>query len=169
METVLQLTKRLASRPTIDASGGVIIRTFCDVGHDDVDRWIAIRSRAFARQRIGVREWDRADFDRELRQKWWWRPERTWMAQVQPDPHGESLTVGTITLAFRGSEADALPAIHWLTMLPEFRRGGIARRLVATLEAACWDQGWREVALETHVGWIEAAKFYAALGYQPTS
>jgi hypothetical protein len=36
---------------------------------------------------------------------------------------------------------------------------------MATLEAACWQAGYREIFVETHVGWTAAEAFYRAMEY----
>ena len=57
------------------------------------------------------------------------------------------------------------PVIHWLAVVPGFRRRGLGRLLVRTVESTMWKQGERQIWLETHSGWREAAQLYAALGY----
>lgn len=140
------------------------MRTFGAAG--DVQRWLELRHRAFARQRIGVRTWTAEDFAAEFLDKSWWRPERLWFAEATT-PAGAPLAVGTVALALRGDDATARPAVHWLSVLPEWRRRGVGRLLMAQLEAAAWDAGYRTVVLETHAGWTAAARFYAELGYRP--
>lgn len=75
--------------------------------------------------------------------------------------------MGAVTLARRGDAEQGRPVVHWLIVDPAFRRRGIGRLLVATLESACWQAGERQVWLETHTGWREATAFYSALGYVP--
>jgi ribosomal protein S18 acetylase RimI-like enzyme len=78
--------------------------------------------------------------------------------------------IGTATLGWRGSAGGGKPVIHWLGVLPEFRRRGVGRLLVAQLEEMVWQSGGREVGLETHTAWTDAVAFYRALGYcEPTS
>jgi GNAT superfamily N-acetyltransferase len=48
---------------------------------------------------------------------------------------------------------------------PEVRRRGVGRLLLATLEAAAWSQGERELTLETHADWSAALRLYEACGY----
>jgi GNAT superfamily N-acetyltransferase len=110
-----------------------------------------------------VGDWDEADFRREFLNKPWWSPKRMWFAEGQGS---ESPIVGTVTLAVRGEGPHAKPVVHWLAVLPGYRRRGIGRLLMATLEAAVWDAGGRQVWLETHSAWAEAARLYAALGYK---
>ena len=66
----------------------------------------------------------------------------------------------------RGKAPDDKPVVHWLGVLPSFRRTGIGRLLLAALEAAVWDAGGRQVWLETHGGWAEAARLYTRLRLQ---
>jgi len=73
--------------------------------------------------------------------------------------------VGAVALASRGDGPDATPAIHWLMVAPRWRRRGVARLLVAAAERRAWDDGHREIRLETHAAWTAAARLYAELGY----
>ncbi len=90
-----------------------------------------------------------------------------WFAELQRHPGGHYEPVGTVTLARRGTPPDDRPVIHWLAVAPGFRRRGLGRLLVATVESAVWEAGERQIWLETHSGWQEAARLYAALGYDP--
>ena len=71
-----------------------------------------------------------------------------------------------MTLALRGADEAARPVVHWLAVLPAWRRRGIGRLLMSVLEARAWELGYREVWLETHAAWEEAVRFYRALGYR---
>ncbi len=168
MAIVQQLTRVLVSRPAGVAVEGMRLRTF--VGEGDIEHWLAIRREAFARERVGVRDWDRDDFAREFLRKPWWRPEAMWFAEaVEARSAGErppSVPVGTVTLARRGDPPFDVPVVHWLAVRRSYRRRGIARWLVATLEAAVWDAGGRQVWLETHSAWREAGRLYESLGYR---
>jgi GNAT superfamily N-acetyltransferase len=55
--------------------------------------------------------------------------------------------------------------VHWLAVLPGWRRRGVGRYLMSVLEARAWELGYREVWLETHAAWAEAVRLYQALGY----
>jgi GNAT superfamily N-acetyltransferase len=162
--SVLQLTRPLPGRPADCAVADLVIRTY--QGPDDIARWLEVRHRAFAREKLGVREWVAADFEREFLSKPWWRPERMWFADEHATKSAEPPTIGTVTLAMRGDGATAKPVVHWLAVLPGRRRQGIGRLLMATLETAAWDAGYRQVWLETHSAWTDAASLYAALGYR---
>ena len=78
---------------------------------------------------------------------------------------GVSQVVGTVTWADRGRPPEVKAAVHWLAVLPGYRRRGIGRLLLETLHQACWDAGHREIFLETHVAWAGAARLYQSLGY----
>jgi GNAT superfamily N-acetyltransferase len=162
MATVLQMTHLMTARPEVPVAAGVRLRNYC--GPEDVALWLDLRRRAFARQRVGVGDWDEADFRREFLNKPWWNPQHMWFAEREATP--ASSIVGTITLAERGNGPSAKPVVHWLAVLPGYRRRGIGRLLMATLEAAVWDSGGRQVWLETHSAWTEAGRLYAALGYK---
>ena len=72
-----------------------------------------------------------------------------------------------MALAFRGEGTEAKPAVHWLAVLPPWRRRGVGRLLMAELHQRCWDLGYRQIWLETHVRWTGAARLYEELGYRP--
>lgn len=156
--TVLQLTKVLTARVEPQVTKEFAIRQYA--GPVDIERWLELRHRAFARLKIGVRRWDRDDFEREFLQKSWWAPERLWLAESTDQ---SNCLVGTVALAER---AGGQPAVHWLAVDPRFRRRGIGRLLMSHLEAFCWDQGQRQIWLETHSGWESAAALYQKLGYR---
>ena len=157
MLNVLQMTHVLTERPEATAVEGVRLRTFS--GPADIPAWLGLRERSFARQRLGVREWSSEDFQREFLAKPWWRPEAMWLAEV------EGGVAGSVSLARRETATSSKPVVHWLMVAPRFRRRGLGRLLMATLEAAVWDAGERQVWLETHAAWREAAELYRALGY----
>ncbi|REJ67080.1 MAG: GNAT family N-acetyltransferase [Planctomycetota bacterium] len=161
---VLQLTRVMTAPPEAIAVVGFRVRTFCD--ERDVDLWLDIRRRAFAKERVGVRGWTRDDFRQEFFDKPWWDPERLWF--VEPVvPEGEvASAVATVALAARGDSTEAQPVVHWLAVLPGYRRRGLGRLLMNTLERYCWEHGFPRVALETHRDWDRAVQFYQALGYR---
>lgn len=164
MLKVLQLTRKLIDRPAVPAIADVRLRHYA--GPEDIAIWLDLRRRAFARQKVGVRDWDASDFEREFLQKSWWRPGAMWFAETQPLLH-PATAVGTVTLARRGDPPEGKPVVHWLAVLPSFRRRRIGRLLMAALEAAAWDAGGRQIWLETHSQWDEATRLYEALGYEP--
>ena len=163
VETVLQMSHELFAEPEVRSPDGVQLRNY--QGPQDIDLWIEIRSRAFARQKVGVRKWDYGDFEAEFISKPWWDPRSMWLAEAIA-PGSLPLPVGTVTLARRGDPPRDKPVVHWLAVVPSYRQRGIGRLLIAALEKACWDAGHREVRLETHAAWTEALEFYEALGYR---
>lgn len=156
MLNVLQMTRILTHRPTVPTVSGIVLRTIRTA--DDVPAWLELRRRAFMRERVGVREWTEQDFATEFLSKPWWRPERMWIAEAER-------FVGSVTLARRGDGPDAKPVVHWLMVDRAFRRRGIGQLLMATLETAVWDDGGRQVWLETHRHWQAAVDLYRQLGY----
>jgi len=160
---VLQLHKILHSAPKPLALPGIGLRTYR--GREDIPRWLELRRAAFADQEVGVRDWGLPEFERELLGKPWWEPDRLWFAE-QADS-GDRGVIGSVTLAFRGSGANAMPAVHWLMVDPLWRRRGVGRLLMTALEAEAWDLGFRKVCLETHAGWHAAVHLYRRLGYLP--
>lgn len=164
MSQIYQMSRILTHRPTVVGPPGVRLRHF--EGPGDVDLWLELRRRAFARERFGVRDWTAAEFAREFLEKPWWRPERLWFAVPELAASGGPPAVGTVALARRSGAAGDRAVLHWLAVLPAWRRRGVARLLVSAAEAACWDAGEREIWLETHAAWQAAVQFYEALGYR---
>jgi GNAT superfamily N-acetyltransferase len=162
MIAVLQLTKRLHKLTQVIEINGFTIRGFAP---SDIQPWLELRHRAFAREMLGVREWTPADFETEFRQRWWWDPAKMWLVETKSANLPPRL-VGSVTLAMRGEPASAKPVVHWLMVAPEARRQGLARALMSHLESAAWNTGHREIHLETHTAWQAAARFYETLGYQ---
>lgn len=154
MPIVLQMTKALATRPTVAAVPGVTLRHY--QGADDMASWLALRDRAFAGEQPAVRPWTEREFHREFLEKSWWRSEAMWFAV------NEQLIVGSVTLARR---ADDKPVVSWLMVDPNHRRRGIGQLLIDTLEAAVWDEGGKQIWLETHTAWEGAVALYRKLGY----
>ncbi len=181
MGNVVQLVHCLDCRPELPAVEGIELRHFA--GPADIDVWLEIRRRAFARQQVGVRDWARADFAAEFLSKPWWRDEALWFARRLGSADSGSpgvvrgvgtdvgtdvgTNVGTVTLGWRGPALSGKPVIHWLAVLPRERHRGIGRLLVRQVERLVWDAGGRAVHLETHAAWSEAAALYQSLGYGP--
>jgi GNAT superfamily N-acetyltransferase len=162
MSAVVHRKRLLLARPRSMEILGVAVRNYA--GPHDIPGWLRLRDLAFARQKVGIRQWDEGDFRREFLDKPWWRPEWMWLAFTgdgQP-----SQAIGSVTLAIRQSASAAVPVVHWLCVSPRWRRHGVGRLLMSILEQAAWDAGYREVALETHEAWREAASLYDALGYE---
>jgi GNAT superfamily N-acetyltransferase len=133
-------------------------------GDEDIDHWLSLRNCAFAAEPIGGRAWDRSDFGREFLLQPWWRAERMWFAVPSIDGPATS-PVGAVTLAVRQTPTGLRPAVHWLCVMPEWRRRGVGSLLMDTLERAAWDAGHRQIWLETHSNWLDAAAFYNRRGY----
>jgi GNAT superfamily N-acetyltransferase len=163
MPLVLQMTKRLTQQPILPQVPGILLRHYA--GPRDVEAWLEVRRRAFARQKVGISDWDAGDFQREFLSKPWWRPEAMWLAGSRPLVVPPSV-VGSVTLARRGEAPHDKPVVHWMCVLPSYRRRGVGRLLLATLEAAVWEAGERQIWLETHSAWREALRLYESAGYQ---
>jgi GNAT superfamily N-acetyltransferase len=162
MPSILQMSKAIVAEPVAAAKSDVVVRNYADPA--DIEPWLTLRDRAFAREQVGVRKWNQDDFQREFLEHWWWQPERMWLAEVAYGP--QRRLAGSITLAMRGEPENARPVVHWLVVDPTWRRRGIGRLLLEHLETAAWQAGYREIFLETQAGWKAAAKFYEALGFQ---
>ena len=163
MSDVLHLHRILVEKPPQPECAVASLRTYR--GLEDINLWLELRQRAFARERVGVGRWAEEDFQREFLAKPWWSPEHMWFAIPRAADSSSEMAVGTVTLARRGSGPQSRPVIHWLAVLPAWRRRGIGRLLVRTLELACWEAGDREVLLETHAAWEKARLLYESLGY----
>jgi GNAT superfamily N-acetyltransferase len=110
-----------------------------------------------------IRTWSKSDFSTEMQSKSWWRNERMWLAFEDET----AAPIGAVTLALREGAVARVPVIHWLLVDPALRRRGIGRLLMSHLELAAWNDGWREIELETHAGWRDAVAFYYSIGYAP--
>jgi GNAT superfamily N-acetyltransferase len=161
MPAVLHFRRQLFRPPDVADVPGICVRSFS--APDDVAAWLALRNSAMADQVPRVRPWSESDFFSEMQSKPWWRPERTWLAI----PLETSAPIGAVTLALREGADSTIPVVHWLLVDPAWRRRGIGRLLVSHLELAAWDDGWREVELETHANWTPAVAFYQSIGYAP--
>lgn len=153
VKIVLQFRKPLVRRPELPASAAVMEMRNYQPG--DFEHWEAVRKAAFAGEEPGGRDWSAEDFEREFLNQPWWSPARQWFAIVDGQP------AGTVTLGQRKE----LPVVHWLMVLPAYRRQQVATRLLYELETFCWHAGWREIRLETHRNWQAAVAFYRRSGY----
>ena len=77
----------------------------------------------------------------------------------------ENQIVGYAGIALAGDVAD----IHTLTVLPEFRRKGIASHMLQDLEAWAKEKGIDSFMLEMREGNAEAQPLYEKYGYQVIS
>jgi GNAT superfamily N-acetyltransferase len=157
---LVRFAKNLRARPDLPACSRFRLRNY--QGEDDVAVWLDIRRRALVGQIAAGRDWSESDFRREFLAKPWWRPESMWFVE-------ESNTHGAIPLgaaALRLSDSPAVASIQWLLVVPEARRRGVGRQLVAAVEAAAWDAGCRMVVAETLEAWEGAVRFYESVGYR---
>jgi GNAT superfamily N-acetyltransferase len=161
MTAVLHFRRQLFRPPDAADVPGFSVRNISIP--DDVAAWLELRDRAMADQLPRVRSWSDSDFFSEMQSKPWWRTDRTWLA-VDAE---SAAPVGTVTLALRHGTVSTMPVVHWLLVDPAWRRRGIGRLLVSHLESAAWNDGWREIELETHSGWTPAVAFYQSIGYAP--
>jgi predicted N-acetyltransferase YhbS len=159
MMHVQQLYHSLSKSSEVVAVQGITIRHFEDA--TDIGRWVKLMDIAFKNLNPPMRPWTEADFKMRIMEQPGWSPAHLFFACNQ-----ENQVTGSVSLTFRRRGKDSLPALHLLAVRPEWRRQGIARMLVAHLEAAIREMGFHEVCLETHTGWHEACFFYAALGYK---
>jgi GNAT superfamily N-acetyltransferase len=161
MPSVLHFRRQLFRPPDAVDVPGICVRNI--IAPDDIAAWLALRDRAMADQTPRVRRWTEADFFSEMQPKTWWRADRTWLAIAVDTAE----LVGALTLALREGKVSTIPVVHWLLVEPAWRRRGIGRLLISHLELAAWNDGWRELELETHAGWTSAVAFYQSIGYAP--
>lgn len=155
------LRKRLAAPGELREVPGVLVRSFALP--NDVPLWLALRTRAFGDARPGVGPWTQRDFAREVADKPWWRPPRTWIAVDSENPQS---VVGSVTLGERRHIPDVVATVHWLMVDPTRRRRGVGGVLLTELERAAWAEGYNEIWLETHAGWEAAVALYERFGYR---
>jgi GNAT superfamily N-acetyltransferase len=160
MASILHLRKELNRPPVALEIGGLCVRSI--VIPDDVDTWLALRSRATAGMAPPVREWSRDDFAAQMLEKAWWRDDWTWLALTEG-----AAVVGAVTLGMRTGAEAVVPIVHWLLVDRVWRRRGVGRILMSRLESAAWQAGFGQVELETHANWKEAVAFYQSMGYAP--
>ncbi len=160
---VVVLSKLLIQEPQHVTFNGLGVRTF--QGDHDINTWLTVREKSFANAVPPIRSWNLDDFHREIKNRQWWQPERTWFAEMDQGM-GHRQVVGTVTLAMRRPEQ---PVVHWLAVLPTARRRGVGRLLMARLERECWQLGYRRIALESETDWREATAFYEQMDYEQIS
>jgi GNAT superfamily N-acetyltransferase len=161
MSSILHFRRQLFQPPDVADAAGFGVRNI--VVPADVADWLALRDRTMADQLPRVRAWSDSDFFSEMQAKLWWRPEWCWLAFDAETLH----PIGAVTLALREGSVTTMPVVHWLLVDPAWRRRGIGRFLMSHLERAAWNDGWREIELETHAGWAAAVAFYQSIGYAP--
>ena len=162
MFSILHFRKELSAPPVAADAPGIQVRQL--QVPEDIAAWLALRDRAMANQTPAVRSWSADDFHLEMLDKTWWRSDRSWVAVSSSSGSGPEV-VGAVSLALREGLSGTVPVVHWLLVDPAFRRRGVARLLMSYLERTAWADGWREVQLETHVGWESAVAFYQSIGY----
>ncbi len=148
--------------PDVAEMPGIRVRSFGEA--EDISAWLSLRERAMADQTPRIRAWSEADFQSEMLGKSWWRADRCWVSAETKKDGG---VVGAVVLAIREGNAKAVPVVHWLLVDPAWQRRGVGRLLMSHLELAAWNDGWREIELETHTGWAAAVAFYQSIGYAP--
>jgi GNAT superfamily N-acetyltransferase len=137
-----------------------LIRAF--QGPADIPAWLAIHAAVFGPLAGLPRAWREADFRREFVSKPQWSSQSMGFAEMNRDGEGP---VGTV--AWTPHPRDASWAeIRWLAVVPEWRRRGVASRLLAWAERKCLQQGRDCVRVETLTSWETAVAFYHAHGYR---
>ena len=83
----------------------------------------------------------------------------------------ERKVVGTVILVTPGSPSQRLAGsdreaeVHLLAVLPEFRRHGVGRKLIAKALERARAQGFESVVLWTQASMLAAHRLYMALGF----
>ena len=168
MSSILHLRKRLISLPAVAEVPGITIRPFngadATTAAADARAWLALREAAFEGMTAGGRPWSLDDFHREFAAKPWCKPERMLIA-VTTDSDREVI-VGSVTLGRSGRAPNDFACLQWLMVRPDYRRRGIGRLLLNTIEQLALDAGETILMLETHATWSEAVRLYRAAGYE---
>jgi GNAT superfamily N-acetyltransferase len=161
MPPVLHFRRQLLRPPDVVDAAGFRVRNISVP--EDVAAWLALRDRAMTDHIPRVRPWSEADFNSEMQSNPWWRADWMWLVTS-----GKLASpIGAVTLALREGASTKVPVVHWLLVDPARRRRGVGRMLISHLELAAWNDGWREIELETHAGWSAAVAFYQSMGYAP--
>jgi GNAT superfamily N-acetyltransferase len=161
MSHILHFRKQLTATPVAVEAPDIAVRPL----HlpDDLGQWLALRIAAMSSEKPAARAWNVELFHTEMTRKTWWRSDRSWVA-VSTD-HATPNIIGAVTLAMREGDSTSTPVVHWLLVDPAWRRRGVAHLLMTYVEAAAWNDGHREIQLETHAGWQAACAFYQSVGY----
>lgn len=123
----------------------VLVRPLRD---DDVEDVVAMERRCF------VTPWPRGDLVADIRRR------NGSYYVIAEDPEGEPIGYAVVWFVFdRGHVAS-------VAVVPEWRRKGVAKRLMFALFAACVARGIRTVSLEYRASNGPAAQLYEELGFQ---
>ena len=109
---------------------------------------------------------DACDFEAEFLAKPWWSPElfgSLRCRRMHRIRHGRSAPWPE---RFEATGLRLGPVVHWLAVLPGWRRRGIGRLLLSQLHQCCWDAGYRQVWLETHSRAGPPCSLYRECGYR---
>jgi ribosomal protein S18 acetylase RimI-like enzyme len=161
---ILRLRKRLQRATAPMRPSEVRLRPFAGPG--DIAAWLSLRAAALAGAIVEGRPWTAEDFQREFLSRPWWRAESMWLAEADV-AGGTSSVVGSVVLGRSGRPPHDRASLEWLMVAPAYRRRGIGRELVETVERAALERGETEITLETHADWREAVRLYERLGYVP--
>lgn len=168
MSRILRYRKTLSVPIAAAEMPGVTIRPFITTA--DADAWLQLHAEVFGRgSTSNGRRWLADDFAREFTAKPWWMPTCMWFAELaEATADGDGKIVGTATLGRRGVPLRDEATLAWLMVRPDHRCRGIGRALIGTVERTAWNDGARELSLETHVAWHDARRLYQQCGYRST-
>lgn len=80
--------------------------------------------------------------------------------------------IGLVELSFRNIVDSCLcspvPYVEALYIKPEYRRKGLARKIMAKLVRWCREEGYSELATDTELANGQAQEFYRAIGFEET-
>jgi putative acetyltransferase len=98
--------------------------------------------------------------------------------QKHYDKHNRTDTLQVVIMLYLDGAAAACGAlrefdsgiveIKRMFVAPEFRRKGLARRMLGELEAIAGEQGYHWAVLETGIKQVEAIGLYQSIGYEKT-
>lgn len=172
---ILQMTKRLVEPPApapSDQPEGV--KLVASAGSAEIACWVEIQRQALADLPTPVRPPTAADLRRELLEREGWQAGWLWFAVLPTDeapaslnsPLAGGIAVGTVGLSIRAGRDTQRAVIHRLAVVPQARRRGIGRLLLATAEQAAWEAGNRQLWLETHARWEAAVALYRSQDWE---
>lgn len=154
----LQMEKTLSRKPNPPMlHDPMSLRTFCEF--PQVDDWLMLRRDSFAGQIQAARDWRALDFHREFTNKIHWDPDNLGFL------FHEVKIVGSIYLELDSPQNVGQATLNWLMVMPEFRRQGLGRILIAWAEHKAWEQGSDLLCLTTLPTWKSAIRCYRSCGF----
>ena len=160
---VLVLEKQLRPEAVVELSAhpSHVVRAF-EENDRDVDAWLRLHNSVSPQSTHG-RYWDRSDFRREFKQLLNPTSEPNskmmlWLTETQQKVIGS-------TCVYLSSHRPDAACLNWLAVDADYRRQGIARRLLQTAEQFCVESGVHRIRATTLTTWSAAVRFYQSQGF----